>query len=64
MHNEEGSNDAQKCEGGDPTSPGITATASADLRGPRAYKYNETCFFPIIRYSKGHKLLLSSIYGH
>lgn len=52
-HNQEGSSNAQKCEGGDPKSPGITAVY---LHGPKAYKYTETCFFSIIINSKGHKL--------
>lgn len=56
VHSQGGSSNTQKCEGGDPKSPGIIATVSVDLHGPRAYKSNEICFFPIIINSKGCKL--------
>lgn len=58
VHNLEESSYAQKCEGGDPKPPGITATVSIDLRGPRAYKYSKSCLFPIAINSKDLKLFL------
>lgn len=57
MHNHKESSCAQKCEGGHPKAPGITAAVSTDLYDPRAHKYDNSYLFPIVINYKYLKLL-------